>query len=145
METKDLKIGSLVYHKELGVTIVITYMSDNSVNAYHLGDEDKKDFYYVCWEIEPISISEEYLLGFGFKKVEETHEDYTDVLYQLEEKDVFFSYADDWSLAIADNKRTFDETGNYIVIDTSLTNKVHLWQNLFYSLTGKEIHENKSV
>ena len=85
-------------------------------------------------------ITEEYLLNFGFTKVEEIHEEYHSVYYQLETKEVFFSYSDDWSLAIADSKKSFEKTSNYITPNKELTNKVHLWQQLFKSLTGKDTY-----
>lgn len=86
----------------------------------------------------PIEISEKYLLDFGFTKVVSEFVGCDEINYELETKDAFFVYSEDWSLAIADDKKTYENTGNYLAPDKELTNKVHLWQNIFKSLTGKD-------
>lgn len=91
------------------------------------------------------SISEQYLLDFGFTKVVSEFDGCDEVNYELETKDAFFVYSEDWSLAIADDRDTYENTGNYLAPEKELTNKVHLWQNIFKSLTGKDKYENQSI
>lgn len=89
------------------------------------------------------SITEQYLLDFGFTKVVSEFGDCFDVEYTLETKDVFFVYDEDWSLSIADNRNTYENTAKYLTPNKELTNKIHLWQNIFKSLTGKDTYEKE--
>lgn len=93
----------------------------------------------------PIEITEKYLLDFGFTKVVHRYDLADETVYELETKDAFFVYSEDWSLAIADNRKSYENTGNYLTPDKELTNKVHLWQQIFKSLTGKDKYENQSI
>jgi hypothetical protein len=135
MKKEELRIGNLVSHEKFGEVVVekifagFIYGHDKSGNKLGMIPLD---------ELEPIEITEEYLLDFGFNKVVEVFEDTCEVTYELEEKEVFFSYSEDWSIAIADSKKTFHQTSNYITPNKELTNKVHLWQNLYSSLVGNE-------
>lgn len=153
MKQQELRVGNLFYpinrsgsvHVPVEVSLKICEISISGVSAVY---SDKKpaeveDFMkFKFSDISPIPISEEYLLSFGFKKIENTFDDFTEIQYELETEEVYFNYSDDWSIAIADSKKTFLNTGNYIAPSTKIADKIHLLQNLFYSLTGKEIHEN---
>lgn len=118
METKNLIIGNLFnYRSHQGV--IISGLHEHGAYIKHPNQKYGGEVFVPnLKELEPIEISEKYLLDFGFKKVEETFDDfYHDVSYELETKEVFFSYSDDWSLAIADSKKSFQETSNYITPD----------------------------
>jgi len=135
MENKDLRIGNLVKHKDLGEVVVGKIFQDF---IYGYDGSSKSLGMIPLNELEPIDISEKYLLDFGFTKVVEKFQGFEDIFYELQTKEAFFVYSEDWSLAIADSKKTFTQTGNYLTPNLNTTNKVHLWQNLFKSLTGDE-------
>jgi hypothetical protein len=140
MTNKELSIGSILNQQDFGQVVVAKIFQDH-IYA-HLPNGNPLGMLMLD-EVEPIEISEKYLLDFGFTKIEEIHEEYHSIDYELETKEVFFSYLDDWSLAIADSKNSFKETSNYICIEKELTNKIHLWQNLFKSMTGKDTYEKE--
>lgn len=135
MTNKYLSIGSVLNQQDLGQIVVAKIFQDfiyaNTADGEPIG-------MIPLDEVEPIEISEKYLLDFGFTKVEEIHEEYHSIDYELETKGIFFSYSDDWSLAIADSKKSFTDTHRYLTPNKELTNKVHLWQQIFKSLTGKD-------
>lgn len=139
MNNKDLRIGNLFRHSQLGVVEItgINAFGFYCINAMHTTEEIQCIGYN---DLEPIEISEEYLLDFGFAKEVQEFDEFEEVYYALECKNVFFVYADDWSLSIADSRESYEYTPNYITPDTELTNKVNLWQNIFKSLTGKDIY-----
>jgi len=155
METENLRIRNWFYpinrkgiiHFPFQVPYKIVGISD-CVQAILVSDNfaELREFSEFSFkDISPIEISEKYLLDFGFKKVEVIHEEYHSIDYELETKGIFFSYSDDWSLAIADNRKSFTDTHRYLTPNKELTNKVHLWQNIFKSLTGKDKYENQSI
>jgi len=142
MTNKELSIGSILNQQDFGQIVVAKIFQDH-IYA-HLPD-GKPLGMLMLDEVEPIEISEKYLLDFGFKKVEEIHEEYHSIDYELETKEVFFSYSDDWSLAIADSKKSFTETHRYLTPDKELTNKIHFWQQIFKSLTGKDTYVREEI
>jgi hypothetical protein len=138
MTSKELSIGSILNQQDFGQIVVAEIFQDR-IYA-HLPD-GKPLGMLMLDEVEPIEISEKYLLGFGFTKEPQMHGRFEEIYYTLEVKNVFFVYANDWSLAIADSKKSYEKETNYLTPDKELTDKVHLWQNLFSSLVGSEVYE----
>lgn len=127
-------------HKIVGISdcIYAVLAEENPASV-----EQPKVFKFT--DICPMPITEQYLLDFGFTKVVSEFDGCDEINYELETKEVFFSYSDDWSLAIADSKKSFKETSNYITPDKEFTNKIHLWQNIFKSLTGKDTYVREEI
>ena len=124
MEAKDLRIGNLV-NSHGGGDInfcekgqprhlsVITSLGD-SIISWRSIDEPPN---YTHSSIEPIPLTEEWLLKFGFVKDKLTNFDY---------------YKDDFEIHLP----------NYFKYKDSILNKikhVHQLQNLYHALTGKEL------
>jgi hypothetical protein len=90
--------------------------------------------------IEPIELTEEWLLRFGFEKIEYSDERYgfgTEYHLKVNE-DIFFNYSDDFSMGIFRNKESIkDEHG--VLPEWEVTKYVNGLQNLYYSLIGEEI------
>jgi len=141
MQNKDLRIGNLFKHSQLGVVEItgINAFGYYCIDEMHTTEEIQCIYYS---DLEPIEISEKYLLNFGFKRDIQEFDEFEEVYYTLECENLFFVYDHYWSLAISDSRRCY-MASDYITPDKELTNKVHLWQNIFKSLTGKDNYENK--
>jgi hypothetical protein len=87
---------------------------------------------------------EEWLLKFGFEKIIKEGNDhfFDEITYELELKGrrLYFNYCDDdFSSSIADSKKVYEDTPNYICLDGHLAKHVHQLQNLYFALTGEEL------
>ena len=128
MEIKDLRIGNFVkFRKEENQIALWHYLK---IAECLIGED----------EIEPIPLTEEWLLKFGFEKIEYSDERHGfGNEYNLKvNEDIFFNYSDDFSLCIYRSEESMeDEVG--IIPEWGAIQHVHQLQNLYYSLTGKEI------
>lgn len=121
MEAKDLRIGNLVYFNDL----LLKFEFESGWNF---------DF------IEPILLTEEWLIKFGFEKViYESDETGYGNDYELEIKGVgCISYSDDFSCALFGSKESSkDELG--FLPNWDNCKHVHSLQNLYFALTGEEL------
>ena len=127
MEIKDLRIGNFI-NNEFKKTICVSFDTLQSIHY-------RRNMFYT-----PIELTEEWLLKFGFEKVEYSDDQHGfGNEYNLKvNEDIFFNYSDDFSLCIYRSKESMEnEIG--IIPEWDAIKHVHQLQNLYYSLTGKEI------
>ena len=133
IKASELRIGSFVFYE--GVLKKISLIDFE--NFLHYPSDDRK--------YTPIPLTEEWLLKLGFKKVvyKSTHPDFTDeTCYELEYKEFFISYADDFSMTLFVSKKTQDDELG-ICPDFKNMRYVHQLQNLYCALTGEELTINE--
>ena len=115
IEARELSIGNLVQTKEGKLTSVTDITSE-------IGGFTHLDFWcygYHSLDTEPILLTEEWLIRFGFELVD-SHDDH---LYYLSETD--------FSL---DRNMQFDNSYKRVELKF-----VHSLQNLYFALTNKEL------
>ena len=132
MKTKDLRLGNLVYKDgEIYRIESLGYHKSESPwkNLVHSasGDDDN-----IC-EYEPIPLTEEWLLKFGFKKYNDSKR------YYLEHQDKRFDY----SIRYLHRKYIcFAYCGSAGCKLKPNIQYVHQLQNLYFVLTGDELEIN---
>jgi hypothetical protein len=127
--TKELRLGNYVLSR--GAVSTVTAILEDQIS--YKKSNGKGEHLIPIKFVQPIKLTEEWLLKFGFKKIEHA----TD--YHLKvSNDVFIVYSDDFSCGIyADESR---ESNDFAVIpEWQMINTVHGLQNLVFILTGKEI------
>jgi hypothetical protein len=142
MKANELRIGNYVTDDD-GVSIysvarVETWNNGDDFNVYvlELGRKER----YLEGDFKPITLTEEWLLKFGFNKiVYDSEETGYSVEYNLEvNKDIFISYLDDFSCAIfASEERRSKDFG--VLPKWEAIRYVHQLQNLYFALTGEEL------
>ncbi len=92
------------------------------------------------WEFfQPIPLTEEWLLKFGFEKVITDTEDAYGINYNLEVPDIcYISYSDDFSCAIYGSEYASKNSIGAVPNWNSIK-YVHGLQNLYFALTGEEL------
>lgn len=124
MNEKDIRIGNslLLYGEAVKVT-EIGFKNDD----YYLRIEGKKNGYYID-QFEPIELSEDTLLNNGFKKRGMFWFDlYLDEITKL---------TLGWH---PDGRIDFEMSINKICFDISHIKYLHQLQNLYFTLTNKEL------
>jgi hypothetical protein len=123
MKANELRIGNLLRDKvtktelkviELTEVNIITYVIDRS--KFPLQDG---------WGIEPIPLTEEWLLKFGFEK--------------LSNGWLRLHICNDWSYLYWDRLAGLELSVNKQGIHFSHIKHVHQLQNLYFALTGEEL------
>lgn len=131
MKSNELRINNLT---SAGIVIEI----QKECFYVHDGKSSLKNTWF---DINPIKITEEWLLKFGFEKfVYESEETGYGTEYKLKaSEDVFMVYADDFSLGIYSDE--ISEQNDVAVIPNHEHIKhVHQLQNLYFALTGEELN-----
>ena len=123
LKGQNLRVGNLVYfngnHKEVGVVSEILKNDLTKAAPYKIGINHRVDVYYDIDKLKPIKISEEWLLKCGFKRFP-------------------------WGLVVDDLLFKDDLKCSYLKLqvgngfETSV-NYIHELQNLYFSLTGREL------
>ena len=126
MQVNELRVGN--YYIYDGSEIKL----DGSLLATYL--QNDTDLY-----LYPIPLTEEWLLRFGFEKIEETYDEYTNLEYIL----VIDGYTaiiiqDDFSFGL-ENKNNPDES---LCFTNDVVKSVHRLQNIYFALTGEELTIN---
>ena len=116
MESSELRSGNLVYEK------YPSYLDYEVVDIWYIGRDLSLDY------INPIPLTEEWLLKFGFNR---HHDDYSnDVIFI---KNVHNNTEFEWGVYP-------NELGSGIQIQNrKLLKYVHQLQNLYFALTGEEL------
>jgi hypothetical protein len=140
MESNQLRIGNLVkFNDKISEVIEVR---KNLIRAEYLMDDGlllHRPLVEID-RIDPIPLTEEWMLKFGFEKIEysdERHGFGTEYNLKLND-DIFLNYSDDFSLAIYRNEKAMeDEVG--ILPKWEAIKHVHQLQNLIFALVGEEI------
>lgn len=131
MEIKELRIGNAVYScsKEGREVIVCRSIDSSGINPFN-NDSDCIWFREGVGEfhIEPIPLTEEWLIKFGFHR---HHADYSNGVIYLKNVPGNDSFV--WGVYP-------DELGSgFVVKGSKLIKYVHTLQNLYYSLIQEEL------
>ena len=147
MKANELRIGSLVYITDTSTLLFYKQVTQINIhNLMYLCGETKDPFEF---EIEPIPLTEEWLLKFGFRKVSvceyelsiklEKFEDWWDY-YKEEETSIYVILED--GIMVEVNKvgvKSKDEDLEVMSFKLPHIQNVHQLQNLFQSLTNEEL------
>lgn len=123
MKANELRIGN--YIKLLNKETTVGELFDDGITT----DLDNHSYEYIYDLVEPIPLTEEWLLKFGFVFEDEQHHEY------------FGSYLRDdlngYSLIVNKNENKFILRTD--VFDLTTISYVHQLQNIFFALTGNEL------
>jgi hypothetical protein len=89
----------------------------------------------IEFDIEPIPLTEEWFLKFGFKSIDKSENDF--ITYTDQEHNYYFQIdvrKNDGKYLILDN--SFDDLRAFSMVDFTT---VHQLQNIYYALTGVEL------
>ena len=105
----------------------------NIHNLMHLTGWDKSP---VDIEFEPIPLTKEFLLKFGFENIDKGGNDY--ITYTDPNHDYYLQLdvRNDGKYSILDNDNSFNDLRAFSMVDISY---VHQLQNLYFALTGEEL------
>lgn len=157
IEAKELRIGNLVtinnehYHPKLkGLSLVVIGIKE-AINTFYSIDvrDEESELSYSQYSkyIQPIEITDEWLLYFGFRKFKKEF-NINGYEYTLQVTDDYgeeeINRDGTWFNAIGSRTWKNDKTlvvsplcrGNYVSNNIQF---VHQLQNLYYSLTGEEL------
>lgn len=125
MKATELRIGN--------------YVSNNGFIPYEINSIDILHCVKFENSFEPIPLTEEWLLNFGFEKEEIDTEDFFEIKYKKQiNEDIFINYADDFSCSLYYNEeRSGKDIG--VLPKWQQINTVHGLQNLHFALTGEEL------
>jgi hypothetical protein len=150
IQANELKIGNLVYyngnHKEVGI---VTSLQPKFYPKYcetskdiFIGLNQRHDIVYSVKDIQPIPLTEELLLKFGFEKDSDfwyTKKYFTDLEYRTEEMSVSYNIHSN-RLAIYDSiEETSADVCSYPIYTAKRLMHLHQLQNLYFALTGEEL------
>ena len=125
MEANELRIGNYAKHYENGIVLTVgrTVAFKTPTNTIRVDVDD----------LEPIKLTEEWLLKFGFEKIYSTK---VRSVFDFSE-DLRFGYLDFFGFSNTSSGVTF------IGKKFEHIKYVHQLQNLYFALTGKELTLNK--
>jgi hypothetical protein len=126
MKSTELKIGNLLRDKVTKTELKVINLTEKDIVTFVI---DRSKFpLQDGWGIEPIPLTEEWLLKFGFER---HHADYAnDIIYI---KNVPDNTEFEWGVYP-------NELGSGIQIkNRNLLKYVHQLQNLYFALTGEEL------
>ena len=140
MEANELRIGNLVYVTDNLTNLIFKEITPINIhNLMHLTGWDKSP---IDIEFEPIPITEEWLLKFGFVKEENN----IDVCYQIEIKDGYFlEYFKSMTYTSLMLREVNNVVGDSLFYLPNIPTFVHSLQNLYFALTGKELEINMTA
>ena len=122
MEVKDLRIGNYISPLGIGVTKVEGFcIWDNLIQSSDFAERGIEDF-------EPIPITEEWLLKFGFKELNIKNRFITECGFEIEKQGFNYAYVL-WG----------GEDAPFLTQFIGHCKYIHQLQNLYFSLTGKEL------
>ena len=124
MDAKELRIGNWVRAKSPEKKEWVDRHKISANTIYSMEYPTAMDF--VKPDMEPIPITEEWLLDFGFEKKGDYYERWSG--------DLLYSYEDGWGLTFGQGMGfSFEIKCDY----------VHQLQNLYFALTGEELELKK--
>jgi hypothetical protein len=114
MKASELRLGNLIYNKQGN----IVYVNTNHLTLLLYGIEN---------EFNPIPLTEEWLLKFGFEINRQTKEENN--IWRCYSEEGFFEVEQIGSSFFLDDNHCYGTKINY----------VHQLQNLYFALTGEEL------
>ena len=133
MKASELRIGNLVYVTDNLTNLIFKEITPINIhNLMHLTGWDKSP---VDIEFEPIPLTEEFLLKFGFANIDKGGNDF--ITYTDKEHNYYLQIdvrRKDGKYLILDN--SFDDLRAFSMVDIEY---VHQLQNLYFALTGNEL------
>lgn len=128
IQSTELRIGNYVlYFRESVFSEVREISTIHGDNTARLKDEDSSIGCFKLSKLKPIPLTEEWLLKFGFKKVD----------YRTNKEAEF----DEWILG--DFGFIENENGYEFYPYLTTLKHVHQLQNLYFALTGEELTINQ--
>lgn len=133
MKASELRIGNLVYVTDNLTNLIFKEITPINIhNLMHLTGWDKSP---VDIEFEPIPLTEEFLLKFGFVNIDKGDNDF--ITYTDSEHNYYLQIdvrRKDGKYLILDN--SFYDLRAFSMVDIEY---VHQLQNLYFALTGNEL------
>lgn len=133
MKASELRIGNLVYVTDNLTNLIFKEITPINIhNLMHLTGWDKSP---VDIEFEPIPLTEEFFLKFGFENIDKGGNDF--ITYTDSEHNYYLQIdvrRKDGKYLILDN--SFDDLRAFSMVDIEY---VHQLQNLYFALTGEEL------
>lgn len=133
MKASELRIGNLVYITDNLTNLIFKEITPINIhNLMHLTGWDKSP---VDIEFEPIPLTEEFFLKFGFENIDKGGNDF--ITYTDSEHNYYLQIdvrRKDGKYLILDN--SFDDLRAFSMVDIEY---VHQLQNLYFALTGEEL------
>lgn len=126
INANELRIGNLVSHNDASMHKEIWQIGNNTV-SFSIGRDRKGVEHYQTYYLEgvnPIILTEDWLLKFGFRKEDKYGNGSSYFLYTLG----ILTYNTSYDLLWAGN-----------ISDIKQPKYVHQLQNLYFALTGKEL------
>lgn len=137
MRASELRIGNQIYVKCIAKECGYDEFEAQECNIHNIKGvfEGNDDFLY-----EPIPLTEEWLIKFGFEKViYDTDETGYGTDYELDIKGVgCISYSDDFSCALFGSKESSKNELGFLP-NWDNCKHVHQLQNLYFALIGEEL------
>jgi hypothetical protein len=133
METSSLRLGNMLYYNLFGDNEVV-YIRGIGKNCIWLNDNGEAGPISVKY-FEPILLTEEWLLKFGFVDIDKGDNDY--ITYTDSNHDYYLQIdvrRKDGKYSILDN--SFDDLRDFALVDIMY---VHQLQNLYFALTEEEL------
>ena len=133
MKASELRINNLVYVTDNLTNLIFKEITPINIhNLMHLTGWDKSP---VDIEFEPIPLTEEFFLKFGFENIDKGGNDF--ITYTDSEHNYYLQIdvrRKDGKYLILDN--SFDDLRAFSMVDIEY---VHQLQNLYFALTGEEL------
>jgi|688.fasta_scaffold662884_2 hypothetical protein len=123
MKANELRLGNLIYDiPERGGKII-------SVNKVWIDDDGESLYFDLC---NPIPLTEEWLIKFGFVKTDEGY-----ITRTWKENDL--------NVILTSKHAVVSSAGNFGLVYFKPIKCVHQLQNLYFTLTGQELEINEKV
>ena len=129
---QELRIGNLIKDKEGNILTVYGTSPKDDTDSFIVWYANELGFYIEENEIEPIPLTEEWLLKFGFKKRRKTK--FRTLVTAYTELEIEIERPDKLKCFLVKSEHTRDEKTVFRVI-----RYVHQLQNLYFALTGDEL------
>ena len=120
MKSSELRLGNMFNEQYSGQLLKVIGLS-GAVITFDGNFKGK-------WQAEPIPLTEEWLLKFGFSKRDDNYELLVDEL-NLEVS--LIDFIENWSVYLS---------GPFGMVNTKKINYLHQLQNLYFALTGTELN-----
>lgn len=134
LHAHELRIGNCLRLGE-----VILKVSEINNNCFYTTEEDGNDFKSTVWDIEPIELTEEWLLKFGFIKSGTNTDSHW---YKGDNEGISRIGLKQYKDLFNNNHISFDFNvgGAYCISSVDIKIEfVHQLQNLYFALTGEEL------